>query len=131
MTIREAIGAVVIENGKLLIALKKESWILPGGKPEEGESDVVCLARELREELSGTKINAKTLRYYDSFEGISPNRGAPINVRVYFAELDSILGKPSAEIRDRRFVDYESIRDYNLSSITRNIVEKLHLDRMF
>ena len=68
----EAIAGAIIENGKLLIVLKKESWILPGGKPEEGESDLACLARGFREELSGTKINIKSAQLYGFFDGISP-----------------------------------------------------------
>ena len=53
---RTAIGAAIINEGKLLIVRKKQSWILPGGKPEPGESDLDCLCREVGQELSGTKL---------------------------------------------------------------------------
>src|SRR3989344_3454829 len=97
---KQAIDVAVIEDDKLLILLKNESWILPGGKPEEGESDVSCLVRELRKELDGTKLNVNRLIYYDSFSGISPNAKRPIQVKVYIGDLDSPLGAPSAEIKD-------------------------------
>jgi len=51
---RIAIGAAIIEDGKILLVRKRQSWILPGGKPEPKESDIECLCREVSEELSGT-----------------------------------------------------------------------------
>lgn len=34
---RIAIGAAIINDGKILLVRKKQSWILPGGKPEQKE----------------------------------------------------------------------------------------------
>ena len=51
-------AAVVIENGRLLLAERRSHdhlegmWELPGGKVEPGETAEECLIRELNEELS-------------------------------------------------------------------------------
>jgi len=50
-------AAVLIENGKVLIARRRPGasqaglWELPGGKVRAGESPAQCLKREIREEL--------------------------------------------------------------------------------
>ncbi|WHZ32563.1 (deoxy)nucleoside triphosphate pyrophosphohydrolase [Desemzia incerta] len=51
------VGAILIENGKILCAQRGESkslaylWEFPGGKIEAGESPQEALIRELQEEL--------------------------------------------------------------------------------
>ncbi|WP_258097384.1 (deoxy)nucleoside triphosphate pyrophosphohydrolase [Marinoscillum pacificum] len=53
----EVTCAVIIQNGQLLAAQRKENdrhplkWELPGGKVEAGESYSACIQRELMEEL--------------------------------------------------------------------------------
>ena len=51
------VGAVIIENGKILCAQRGPSkslplkWEFPGGKIEEGESPQEALRREIKEEM--------------------------------------------------------------------------------
>lgn len=51
------VGAILIENGKILCAQRGESkslaylWEFPGGKVESGETPQEALIRELKEEL--------------------------------------------------------------------------------
>lgn len=51
------VGAVIIENGKILCAQRGEGkilslkWEFPGGKIEEGESPQEALRREIEEEI--------------------------------------------------------------------------------
>lgn len=78
--VRQVTAAVIIENGKLLLARRAPGeklagmWELPGGKVEPGESPPDCLRRELLEELSMTAeigdVIATTVYHYDhgSFE---------------------------------------------------------------
>ena len=118
---RIAIGAAIIQEGRLLLVKKKESWILPGGKPETGESDLACLCREVAEELSGTRL--RVTRYFGEFYGRSPHTRDLIQVRVYFADLESELGLPGQEIGDSAWVADPC--DYTLSKITSQIFRSL------
>ena len=121
---RTAIGAAIIDNGKILLVRKRQSWILPGGKPEPSESDIECLCREVSEELSGTQLN--NIRYYGEFEGVTPHKGNILKAKVYFANIKGKLYPSSAEI-----VAYEWVNDisrYNLSEITSKIVDSLTKD---
>lgn len=51
------VGAVILENGKILCAQRGEGkalsykWEFPGGKIEEGESPQAALIREIHEEM--------------------------------------------------------------------------------
>lgn len=122
---RLAINAAVIQDKKLLIVRKNKTWILPGGQPESGESDLECLCREIDEELSGTKF--KDFRFYRTFEGKTPHRGDTIKVQVYFAEIDGQLLPASNEILEASWVD--DFSNYNLSVTTSKMVDSLMEDK--
>jgi len=122
------INAAIIEDKRLLVLKKKESWILPGGKAELWESYSACLERELSEELSGLQV--KISRFYRAFSGISPYTKSQITSDVYFAtrehaERDIV---PSAEITAFAWMPYELREKYSLSDITRDIADRLHRD---
>ena len=118
---KTAVNAVIIKHKKILLVKKKDIWILPGGKLEEHESHLECLAREMKEEISGTEIFVD--KYYDSFEGDTPHSQTPLRAYVYFARLKGRLGQPSAEISDREFV--KNFKDYKVSEITKEIIDSL------
>jgi len=122
--LRRAIGAAIISEGGLLLARKKQTWILPGGKPEEGESDIDCLEREISEEVLGLEITG--LRRYGAFEGIAPYKGYALEVTVYLTDLKfSTNLHPGAEIEELAWVSAGDIEKYPLSDITRKIVNLL------
>jgi ADP-ribose pyrophosphatase YjhB (NUDIX family) len=66
---RVRVAAIIIHDKKLLLVKGpkkyKEFWT-PGGKLEEGESDIDCLKRELKEELNAKVILSKFFREYAS-----------------------------------------------------------------
>ena len=118
---RTAIGAAIIDEEKILLVRKRQSWILPGGKPEPNESDIECLCREVSEELSGTQLD--NIRYYGDFEGRTPHTGDILRAKVYFANIKGKLGQPAAEIAVYDWVN--DVSEYNLAEITSKIVDSL------
>ena len=77
-TIRAA-GGLVRRDGRVLLVHrpKYDDWTFPKGKAEEGEPDVVCALREVREE---TGLVCLTERELPATEYVDP-RGRPKRVR--------------------------------------------------
>ena len=121
---RTAIAAAIIDNGKILLVRKRQSWILPGGKPDSHESDIECLCREVSEELSGTQLD--NIRYYKAFEGVTPHKKDILMAKVYFADIKGELFQPAAEINAYDWVNDK--RKHNLSNITSKILDSLRKD---
>ncbi len=120
---RNAISAIVIKDGKLLVVKKNKTWILPGGKPELGETDLGCLCREIQEELPGVKLVKS--KYYGNFQGQAPHKRDVLNARAYFAE---VIGEPSRVGEGDTISDFawvNNFQEYNLSNITSKIVNSL------
>ena len=124
---RTAINAAIIQDDKLLLVRKKLTWILPGGKPEIGETDLECLCREIDEELSGTQI--KDIHFYSQFEGKTPHKGDVLKAKVYFANIDGQLYsvRDGDSISEVKWVN--DFSQYNLSDITSKIVNSLQQDK--
>ncbi len=120
---RKVVSVAVIRDKKILLVKKKETWILPGGKPEEGERDIDCLFREIKEELPG--ITLLNLSYYGSFSGKSPNKRIPIFSEVYLSKKIKGIVFPSAEITKAEWTNFPE--KYNLSDIAHKVVFSLYL----
>ncbi|MBS3070929.1 NUDIX domain-containing protein [Candidatus Pacearchaeota archaeon] len=119
----KAIRLVVIEDKKLLLVRKRDSWILPGGKPNEDEGGLECLLREIKEELQAEAIIGN---FYDSFTGTISHKKNPWTEVIYFGKIKGII-YPSAEINDARLISY--FECYNLSNLTKNIIKALKNDK--
>ena len=117
---RKAICAVIIKDGCILLVKKQKTWILPGGKPKLGESDMQCLFREIKEELPTLKL--KNIKYFGAFAGITPHKGDMLRTAVYFADANGEIA-PSAEINMAEWI--KNPEEYNLSDITQKIVLSL------
>lgn len=123
---RKAIDLLVILDSRILLARKGDVWILPGGKPEAGESDLECLYREGREEL-GTGVFAEN--FYKSFKGRAPHKKDILQADVYFCSLmnyENLFPRKGDSIKEIKFVSNPF--DYNLSEITRGVVDSLVQD---
>jgi 8-oxo-dGTP pyrophosphatase MutT (NUDIX family) len=101
MTI-DKLAWVHLREGRLLCARSrgKDSWFVPGGKREAGESDAEALVREVREELS-VELRRDSIEPLGVFEAQAYGRDAGVNVRLmcYAADYDGEL-KPAAEIEE-------------------------------
>ncbi len=123
---RTAICAAIIKDGKLLLVRKKQTWILPGGKPNPKERDLECLFREIgKEELPRTKLC--NIKHYKDFEGQTPHTGDILKAKVYFSEINGRLYPPAREISKSEWVN--DFSKYNLSDITTKIVNSLRQDK--
>ncbi len=96
------------KNKKMLqVRTKKQQVVFYtlGGKIEEGESEVECLKREVREEI-GCDVDEKSLKFLHEFEDVA-HGGGILNVRLYEGEL---IGKPkpSSEIVEIGYFDTTS-----------------------
>lgn len=99
----EKVGLAAFDDDRLLVVRKQGSatFILPGGKPEAGETQLQTLAREIDEELGCTVEGARYLR---SFIDETADGSATVTVHLYFGDL---RGKPhpSAEIVELRWLE--------------------------
>ncbi len=80
-------AAIVAARGLLLVSKRAAPnvFYLPGGKPEPGETDEACPAREVAEELDAS---AKTKRWFTLVSCVAALEGTRMETTVYFVTLD-------------------------------------------
>ncbi len=101
------VGIAVIRDRKMLMVRNGkhgEVFSTLGGKIEEGEDDMACLAREVKEEAD-TELIADSLSFLGEFRGaILGKDNTFITIRLYKGELKSDP-VPSSEIVEARYFD--------------------------
>jgi 8-oxo-dGTP diphosphatase len=117
------VAAAVVQDGELLLVSKRaapEVFYLPGGKPEDGEAPLHCLAREVREEL-GTGLAAA--EPFADVRAPAALEGVPMLMSVYLAAVDGEPA-PAAEIaalawwpRDRGVVLAPAVREHVIPAL--------------
>jgi 8-oxo-dGTP diphosphatase len=93
------VGLALVKEGHVLLVRRSGDpfLILPGGKPEKGESDIEALRREIEEELS-CRLDESTLRHLGNYEDeLVDDPRRRVEVRLYVGELRE-TPRPSAEI---------------------------------
>jgi 8-oxo-dGTP diphosphatase len=119
---RIAINAVCIKDDSILLLKKRDVWILPGGKPVEGESELDCLKRECREEIP--KTNLPVVSWFGEFTGTTPHTGDILLAKVYFGEVEGDI-TPGAEISESRYFRKDELPLIPISDITKKIIVSL------
>jgi 8-oxo-dGTP diphosphatase len=92
MAVLHVVGAAVLDPRGLLLVSKRsapEVFFLPGGKPEDGETALGCLRRELREELGVGLARAEP---FGEVRAPAALEDRELHMRVFLAALD---GEPS------------------------------------
>ena len=98
----DKVAWIYLKDGQVLGTRSKgkDTFYLPGGKREPGESDVETLVREIREELS-IEIDGASAEHLGTFEAQAHGHLSGVTVRMtcYTASFD---GEPvaSAEIEE-------------------------------
>jgi len=107
-TFIDKLAYIHIEDKEVLVSLSrgKDTWYIPGGKREAGESDEQALIREVKEEL-GVYIRPESIHLYGEFEAQAHGKPEGVMVRMtcYTADFDEVL-KASSEIERLDFFTY-------------------------
>ncbi|MBI2196589.1 NUDIX domain-containing protein [Candidatus Daviesbacteria bacterium] len=115
--IRKMALAVFKDRKLLQVRTKKEKDVFYtlGGKIEEGESEIECLKREVKEEI-GCQIDESSLKFLTEFEDVAHGKGGLlVNIRMYEGKLIGVP-RPSSEIVEIGWFDTGSDKK-NLSVI--------------
>lgn len=104
----DKLAYVYIEDGKLLMSMSKgkDTWYIPGGKRERGETDLETLTREVKEELA-VEIVQESAKKYGVFEAQAHGKpkGTMVRMTCYMADFIGVL-KASSEIEKIVFMGY-------------------------
>lgn len=123
MRVIQKIALAVFKDKKMLQVRtnkQKEVFFTLGGKLEEGESEIECLRREVKEEV-GCEVMESSLKYLTTFQDIAHDKaGEMVNIKVYEGKL---IGepKPSSEIVEIGWFDTSSDKKY-ISTIARRTI---------
>ncbi len=124
----DVVGGVIINEGKLLVVRSKgrDTFFLPGGTRETGESDLDTLEREIMEE---TSLIVKNSIFYTAFVTRNNDNTKELNATVYLAETDGVAS-PDTEIEEIAWIDRKDFSGYKLSNVLKVIIPKLIKDKI-
>ncbi len=94
------VGIILVREGRVLLGLRRSrlghgTWSFPGGKPEPGETDFECAARELSEETGLTGTNPR--RAGGTLDEVTHG----VIYRTVFVRLDWTIGEPEEREPDK------------------------------
>ena len=122
----DKIALLYLKDGKILSTLSKgkDTYYLPGGKREQGETDEETLIRECKEELS-IDIKKDTIKYYGTFSAQAHGKaeGVLVKMTCYFADFDGEI-QENSEIQEIRWLNYSDLNI--ISPVDKLIFEDLH-----
>jgi len=128
MKIIDKLAWIHLENHKILSTRSKgkDTFYIPGGKREAGESDHETLLREIKEELS-VDLKKETLVHFGNFEAQAHGHAEGILVKMtcYTGAFKGTL-EPAAEIEEMQWLDSS---DMNKISPVDKIIFKYLKDR--
>ena len=109
------IGLVLVRDASVLLVRRTTSpiLILPGGKPEGGETDEQALVREIREELR-CHLDPASLEYLGEYEDeLADDPSRRVLIRLYRGELEG-RPQPSSEIGE---IVWHSLADLDATEL--------------
>ncbi len=122
----DKIAWIYTKEGRILSTRSKgkDKYYIPGGKREQGESDLQTLAREIKEELS-VAILEPTVSYLGTYQAQAHGHAEGILVQMtcYTAEYEGEL-KADSEIAEIVWLTTEDMED--ISPVDQIIFADLH-----
>jgi 8-oxo-dGTP diphosphatase len=104
----DKVALVLLREGRVLSTRSrgKDTYYLPGGKREPGESDEDCVCREIEEELA-VRLRRESLRKLGVFHAQAHGKdpGVEIHMPCYTGDFDGEL-RASAEIAEFAWLCY-------------------------
>lgn len=128
---KAAVGAVVIEEGRILLVKrkyppKKGNWAIPGGSVNLGESLQAAAEREIMEE-TGLIIEAKEPVY--TFDLIEHDSKGKILFHYVVVDLlaEYVSGDlhPADDVSDARWFSPDEIDGLEISETTKMLLDKM------
>jgi 8-oxo-dGTP diphosphatase len=105
----DKLAFIDLRNGKVLVTMSKgkDTWYIPGGKREAGETDANALIREMEEETT-VKLVEQSLKKYGVFAAQAHGKpeGTMVRMTCYTGQFEGELS-PSNEIALIDYVGYE------------------------
>ena len=102
MNLIDKLAWIYIKDRKILSTRSKgkDAWYIPGGKREEGESDLQALVREVKEEMD-VELIEDSIKYFDTFKAQAHGKpeGVFVQMTCYTGDYRGELN-PSAEIEE-------------------------------
>lgn len=102
----EVSAICLFNDAEQVLTVRKQGthgWMLPGGKPETGETPLECILREVDEELA-VRLDARQIAALGTFDSTAVNEGTPLRAHVFISS-QAIGPQPGAEIAELRWVD--------------------------
>ncbi len=102
----------------------KKVFYIPGGKPEQGESDEEALIREIKEELT-VNLVTESIQFIETFEAQAHGHSKDTIVRMncFYAQYEGTLS-PNSEIAEIAWLNYQDTQ--KISYVDKIIFEWLH-----
>ncbi|BAW19264.1 hypothetical protein [Ralstonia phage RP31] len=127
-TVKDGVAVLVTRNNRVLLGKRLGShgagtWGLPGGKPEAGETTVMCGARELTEETSMEAGIVREVQIVteDFFEETNTLWRTHF-VETYFLKGDPVVCEPN-KCEEWRWFEWDKLPE-NLFPPLKSLVEK-------
>lgn len=107
-----------IKNKRLLVARSKgkDTYYIPGGKREHGETDEQALIRETKEELS-IDLLSHTIKHAGTFKAQAHEKppGVMVKISCYYAKFTGEI-KPNAEIEETHWLAHDETLKCSLAT---------------